>query len=144
VLHYSSDLHIGHRKTDCNKKRASMQEHSLLTVHLHIQLAVPSGYNLTTHNSNLRSEKKNIPFVSSEFAHAIEIYVSQSHAGFLCQDYYSVMGVITFCLKAACREIGTLQLKTLLNKDAVYATASIPGDISILSVSYHSGSAYLK
>jgi len=88
-----------------------MQEHSLLTVHLHIQLAVPSGYNLSTHNSNLHTEKKKVPFVSSEFAHTIEICVSQSHAGFLSQDYYSVMGVITFCLKAASREIGTLQLR---------------------------------
>jgi hypothetical protein len=35
-----------------------MQEHSLLTVHLHMQLAVPSGYNLSTHNSNLHAEKK--------------------------------------------------------------------------------------
>jgi len=62
VLHYSSDLYTGHRKTDCNKKKsASMQEHSLLTVHLHIQLAVPSGYNLSTHNSNLRTEKKKFP-----------------------------------------------------------------------------------
>jgi hypothetical protein len=58
VLHYSSDLYTGQRKTYCNKKSASMQEHSLLTVHLHIQLAMPSGYNLSTHNSNLRTEKK--------------------------------------------------------------------------------------
>jgi hypothetical protein len=62
-----------------------MHEHSLLTVHLHIQLAVPSGYNISTHNSNLhtgKKKKKRVPFVSSEFAHAIEIYVSQSHAAF--------------------------------------------------------------
>ena len=92
-----------------------MQEHSLLTVHLHIQLAVPSGYNLNTHNSNLhtkKKKKKTVPFVSSEFAHAIEIYVSQSHAGFLSQDYYSVMGIITFCLKAACRELAHYNLDT--------------------------------
>jgi len=88
-----------------------MQEHSLLTVHLHIQLAVPSGYNLSTHNSNLRTEKKKFPLCQVSLHMLIEIYVSQSHAGFLSQDYYSVMGVITFCLKAASREIGTLQLR---------------------------------
>ena len=104
---------------------------------------MPSGYNLSTHNSNLRTEKKKVSFVSSEFAHAIEIYVSQSHAGFLSQDYYSVMGVITFCLRQLA-ENWHLQLKTLLIQDAVYITAFIPGDISILSVLYHSGSAYLK